>query len=49
MDNDKYKNISEAIRGLCKASEQETAEITKFFTIEYLKKKRILSQRKQGV
>lgn len=38
MDNDKYKNITDAITGLCTISKQEMAEIARFFTVAQLKK-----------
>jgi len=38
MDSNKYKKISDRISSFCPVSEQEMAEIAKFFTVAHLKK-----------
>ena len=38
MDNDKYKNIINAINNFCVVSEPEMAEIASFFSVVHLKK-----------
>ncbi len=49
MDNDKYKSITDAISSFCAVSEPEMAEIIKLFTVAYLKKKRILFERRTSM